>query len=78
MELIRKIEKILGKSVAAIYFPDKLIYNIHKLYQYCVFEITVQSGGDILWNTNHTELSKKDFILYKAASLYDLRSYAVL
>lgn len=48
MELIRKIGKILGKSVAAIYFPDKLIYNIHKLYQYCVFEITVQSGGDIL------------------------------
>ena len=74
MELIRKIGKILGKSVAAIYFPDKLIYNIHKLYQYCVFEY----GGDILWNTNHTELSKKDFILYKAASLYDLRSYSVL
>ncbi len=63
MELIRKIGKILGKPAAAIYFPDKLIYNIHKLYQYC---------------THHTKLSKKDFILYKAASLYDLRSYSVL
>lgn len=29
MEHIRKTGKILGKWTAAIYFPGKLIYNIH-------------------------------------------------